>query len=360
MKMLVVSNMYPSAKDPTYGTFVKNFFEDICERNGIKNTSLVTIKGRRKSKLAKLFTYLSFYTRLLIKLLFVRYDIIYVHTVTFPTPALRLASLFRRLPLIFNVHGDDVIPSNRFKKFLRNLSKPLVLKARLIVSPSEYFKNVVKEVFVGLAPEQIFVSPSGGINPMFYSPKQHVNCGEETITLGFVSRIDPGKGWQTYLDAIKQLKDDGISCRGIIAGGGSQFKEMLFEIENKGLTDFISYLGPQSQDDLAKLYRRFDLFIFPSTRKAESLGLVGIEAMAAGVPVIASNMAGATSYVSPRHNGFLFEPNSSSDLNEKIREYLNLHKKEKEQMSENAYRSALMFENKLVEEKLYSTILSYR
>ncbi len=358
MKMLVVSNMYPSAKDPTYGTFVKNFYEDICKRNSIKNTSLVTIKGRRKSKLAKLFTYLSFYTRLLTKLLFVRYDIIYVHTVTFPTPALRIASLFRRLPLIFNVHGDDVLPSNRFKLFLRNLSKPLVLKARLIVAPSEYFKNVVKEVFDGIAPERIFVSPSGGINPMFYSTKPHVNCGEEPITLGFVSRIDTGKGWQTYVDTIKLLKDDGILCRGIIAGGGSQVKELLSELDKNGLKDIISYVGPQSQNALVKLYRRFDLFVFPSTRKAESLGLVGIEAMASGVPVIASNMAGPTSYVIPGHNGFLFEPASSTDLKNKITDYLHLNKEEKEQMSANAYHTAQMFESKSVADKLYDTILS--
>lgn len=356
--MLVVSNMYPSAKDPTYGTFVKNFYEDISKRNGIKNTSLVTIKGHRKSKLAKLFTYLSFYTRLLTRLLFVRYDIIYVHTVTFPTPALRIASLFRRLPLIFNVHGDDVLPSNRFKLFLRNLSKPLVLKARLIVSPSEYFKKVVKEVFDGIASDRIFVSPSGGIAPMFYSPKTHMNCGEEPITLGFVSRIAPGKGWHTYIDAIKRLTEEGIACRGIIAGGGSQVKEMLSEVENKKLVDIISYVGPQSQNDLVKLYRRFDLFIFPSTLK-ESLGLVGIEAMAAGVPVIASNYAGPTSYVIHGHNGFFFEPASSYDLKNKITDYLHLNKEEKEQMSANAYLTAQTFENKFVADKLYDTILLY-
>lgn len=356
MKILVVSNMYPSADDPSYGTFIRNFYEDLAARNRDGQTSLTTIRGRRRSKVAKLAAYASYYTRLTTRLLFGRYDLIYVHTVTFPTPALRLATLFRRLPVVYNVHGDDVLPSNKMKTVLRNMATPLLAKARMIVAPSEYFKGVVAEVFPAADRDKIFVSPSGGVNKGFFSRKTHVNTGDTPLVLGYVSRIDPGKGWETYLQAIKKLKDNGIDCRGIMAGGGSQAGELRRMIADNGLADTVEYLGPLSQPELMDLNRRFDLFIFPTRRKAESLGLVGIEAMAAGVPVIASAMAGATSYVCNGRNGFLFTPGSADDLAKKIMEYASLTPQRKQELSDNAHSDAEEYETGVVSQRLFKKI----
>ncbi len=119
MNILVVSNMYPSARVPSYGTFVRNFVEDIKARNGGGAVDVCTIYGRRMSKLSKAGAYASYYLRLLWALATSRHDLIYVHAITFPSPALRLVSLFRHLPLVLNVHGDDVLPSNGFKRRLK-------------------------------------------------------------------------------------------------------------------------------------------------------------------------------------------------------------------------------------------------
>lgn len=68
---------------------------------------------------------------------------------------------------------------------------------------------------------------------------------------------------------------------------------------------------------MALFYSAIDIFCFPTYRKSDSLGLVGLEAMACGCIVIASNMAGPTSYIKDQENGFFFKPRDGKDLNQK-------------------------------------------
>lgn len=351
MKILVISNMYPSDSDPSYGTFVRNFFEDIASRNGLADTRLVTIRGRRGSRMAKFGAYMRFYASALAALTLRRYDMVYVHTVTFPTPALRIASLLRRLPLVLNVHGDDVLPQTRLKKRLKEMARPLVARARLIVVPSKYFSDVVQHEFPEIDAARIYVSASGGVDRKFFadSPKE----GRTDIpTLGFVSRIDPGKGWGEFVRLVRILRDAGVPCRAVMAGGGSQQQALRAAIADMGLGEVIDYRGPLSQQKLIEVYLEMDLFVFPTVRPQESLGLVALEAMAAGVPVIASNMAGPTSYVSSGVNGYLFTPGSVDAMADCVRRWLALSADERREMSRQAIETAGEYEARTVADKL--------
>lgn len=356
MNILTVSNMYPSEKNPEYGTFIKNFFENVKSLNTSGTNDLVIISGKRKGKLSKLFAYLRFYSGLTSKLLLRKYDLVYVHTITFPIIPLRIASTFRHIPIVFNVHGDDVLPSNRFKTMLKNIAPPLLRKAELIVTPSEYFRGILHREFPGLDDSKIFTSPSGGIPEFFFKKKTIFNEGLNPYILGFVSRIDPGKGWDTFVLAIKKLRLQGINVIGKIIGDGSQTSHLLDMIEKEGQTEHIEYLGAKGQSELPSFYNSFDLFIFPTSREAESLGLVGIEAMAAGTPVIAANIGGPAGYIQDGINGFLFEPRNVESLSNAVKKYIGLDLSAKKTMSEKAYNDALGFETKSVMKELYEVL----
>ena len=101
--------MYPSVKDPVYGTFVQTFVEQMKVLNTEGKTNIIVIKGRDGEYGRKLFKYVKFYISILFSLLFRKHDIVYVHTITYPIIPIRLALLFRKLPLVFNVHGGDVL-----------------------------------------------------------------------------------------------------------------------------------------------------------------------------------------------------------------------------------------------------------
>lgn len=366
LKMLTVANMYPSATDPTYGTFIKNFVTRINELNVGGSNRVVTIYGRRQGKLSKLLAYLSYYCRLTGALLARRYDLIYVHTITFPTPALRIASLFRRLPIVFNVHGDDVLPSNGFKRMLKRMSRPLLPKAKTIVSPSAYFKEVLLQEFPELNPDRIFVSPSGGIDSKFFVPHARQTAStlpgelplERPVEIGFVSRIDTGKGWDTLLRAISALKAQGLKVHATFAGRGSQSSMLENMINELGLTREVNYVGPVAHDKLPALYASFDLFVFPTTRLNESLGLVGLEAMAAGTPVIASNMAGPAGYVTHGVNGYLFTPGSVEALTQALTTFIALPLATRHAFSVAAVQAARAYEADSVARTLYNHLLT--
>lgn len=356
IRLLTVANMYPSDKDPVYGTFVRNFVDETKRLNPSGKNDIVVIKGRRCNAIAKLAAYISFYTRLTARLLFGKYDLIYIHTITFPIPPVRLIGLLKQLPIVFNVHGDDVLPSGKLKKVLKKIAIPEVRKAKMVVSPSEYFKNVLLEEIPGLEAEKIFVSPSGGIDAKFFTNKPAEASGDNIPCIGYVSRIDIGKGWDTFLHALSILQSRGIRFKAVIAGRGAQTPMMLKMVSDLKLNDCVEYIGPVSQNDLPKLYASFEIFAFPSTRRNESLGLVGIEAMAAGVPVIASNMAGPAGYVSHGSNGYLFSPGDHTELASQIENYLMLPLPEKAAMKKNAIATACSFESSKVSNALFNKL----
>ena len=349
MKILVVSNMYPSDEDPVYGTFVKEFTESIKLLNADGKTTLVAIFGRDKSKLKKIYKYLKFYISVFFQLLFKNYDIVYVHTITFPILPIRAVSYVKSLPLVFNIHGTDLLGNARITKILRKIARPLLYKSLSIISPSNYFRTEILKFLPGYPQNKIYVSPSGGVNTDLFCPYKYFH---EHFTIGFVSRIDKGKGWNLYIEAVSKLRRKYPEIKGLIAGRGAQSAKMLDMLNELDLTESIKYVGPIPHDKLPHIFNQCDLFIFPTTT-TESLGLVGIEALSCGVPVIASNRYGPTDYVVNMVNGLMFNIGDVVDLTAKIDLYYNLPNTEKLKFSENARKTALKYDTKNIMNSIY-------
>ena len=92
----------------------------------------------------------------------------------------------------------------------------------------------------------------------------------EKIVVGYVSRIDRGKGWNIFIDAIAGLKAKGMNIEGVLAGTGFQVPNMKDYITKKEIS-CIKYVGAIPYDDLPLFYSGLDLFVFP-TMLEESLG----------------------------------------------------------------------------------------
>ncbi len=341
--------MFPSDKDPVFGVFVKNFFKYIERHNHIGGTRLVAIKGRQRGT-SQLLAYITFYYRIIITCLFGRWDLIYVHTITYPVIPLKIASMFRRLPIAFNIHGSDLITHSGLAERLKKMCFPLLRKAKLIVVPSMVFKKILMNELSDIDESIVYVSPSGGVDSQRFLPMQKQYRNE--IVLGFVSHIIAMKGWKLFIEAIDELKYKGYNVRGIIAGNGSEENELRELLKTGNCQGIISYLGGIPQQDLPTIYNQFDLFVFP-TLFCESLGLVGLEAMACGVPVVGSNKGGPTEYLKHGVNGFLFEQGDVGNLVKQIIRYINLSQQEKERMSDMARETALSFDSETVLWKLY-------
>lgn len=348
MKILLISNMYPTKSQPSYGIFVKNF-EDNLLLEGFSFHKAV-ISGRGQNSVEKLKKYLKFFIDTFNALRNEHFELIYVHYIGHSLLPILFLQKYVKKPLVINAHGSDVFFASKLGAIIQKLILPVIKKSDLIVVPSSYFANVVRREF-DLENERIFVSPSAGIDVSLFKPFELVNSNQ-VFTIGYVSRLDEGKGWDTLLDSVHLLAAENVKkFKLLMIGGGSQKDLMVKKIDELHLKNHIEYLGPKPHNELVNYYNKMDLFVFP-TRMAESLGLVGLEAMASGVPVIGSNIGGLKGYIKSGINGELFEPSNSADLAKKIQKFMEFDEKKMRAYKINAINTAKMYDSKIVARKL--------
>lgn len=348
--ILVVSNMYPSKKYPNYGVFVKNFYEQLS----LSEKTDIIYLHKTTSKVQKLINYLDFYGKTFRQYAFGKYEVVYVHYAGYNAPPILLAKMFNKsTKLIVNVHGSDVTPEKKLEEKTNFLTKYLVRKADLTVVPSSYFEEVVIEKYGENSP--IWISPSAGIDFSLFN-HQNKQVENEVFTIGYVSRIDKEKGWDTLLHAFKNLIPHNKNIRLIMVGDGAQNDEALALIKELGLETYVEKHNCLTQKELVNIYSSLDVFIFPSTRAGESLGLVGLEAMACGTPVIGSNLGGIKTYVKDGENGFLIAPGNQKELEMAIENYRNLTVEEKKKFSQHAVETAKKYDSKKVNQQLIEKI----
>lgn len=326
MQYFLISNMYPDANSPGYGSFVKNVEVGLA-RNGIKSKYLALITGKPTSFINKIYKYILFYINIF-RHYFKSYDFIYIHYPNHALPCLMLCYLIKKRRIVVNLHGEDLLyPKTGIALFLGKLNDYFLKKVDAIVVPSLYFKDIVKERILDNE-KNIIVSPSGGIDANIFYPKQFDYNDKKIYHLGYVGRIDPRKGWREFMETLDMLPDK-LNYKVTIIGYGSEV-ECLKEYLRRDKRHQIDYIPKVAHEDLREYYSQFDILIFPSMRREESLGLVGIEAMACGTPVIGSNIGGIPSYLKHKYNGFLVAPGNIKQIAEYILEYCQLDMSQKE------------------------------
>jgi len=326
-RILLVSNMYPSKKHPNYGTFVKNSKISLQSIGFVVDAVYVT---KSNQYLEKLFKYLIYYVKIMIKVLSVDYAFIYIHYASHNAPIIIMLSKLKKLPkIITNVHGSDVVPEVKKREKMQPYVKRLLQISYKIVTPSNYFKGYVANKYA-LDLEKIVVSASGGIDPNIFFEissrekrifKESLGINEDDFIIGYIGRVDYKKGWDVLLKALNIINKKSFKFKLIFVGDGPELNNFWEMLENFGFKEHVLYFQLMDQKKLRNIYNILNAFIFPTLREGESLGLVGLEAMACGTPVIGSNFAGLKDYIVDGHNGLFFDVGDFHDLSEKIFEY---------------------------------------
>jgi phosphatidylinositol alpha-mannosyltransferase len=137
-----------------------------------------------------------------------------------------------------------------------------------------------------------------------------------TQNLLFVGRFEPRKGVLDLLRAYRILRRGGHDCRLLLVGGGPQEREARRYVATRRLQG-VEFLGRVSDDEKAQLFRTADVFIAPATGR-ESFGIVLLEAMAAGAPIVASDIHGYKGVVRRGREALLVQPRDHDDLADSI------------------------------------------
>lgn len=133
----------------------------------------------------------------------------------------------------------------------------------------------------------------------------------QPFTLGMVARLEQHKDQPTLIRAARLLKERGRSFAVRLIGEGSRRQEFEKLIKQEGVEDVVHLLGMRR--DIPELLGQMDAFIF-STTPDEGLGIALIEAMAAGLPVIASDVGACRDVLDKGELGLLVSPGNSDEL----------------------------------------------
>ena len=136
----------------------------------------------------------------------------------------------------------------------------------------------------------------------------------------FVGRLEDRKGLPHLLKAFRLIRKSGIECRLLVVGSGPQEREARRYVLTRGLQS-VEFLGRVSDAEKAQLYKTADVFVSPATGR-ESFGIVLLEAMAAGAPIVCSDIHGYKGVVHRDQQAILVPPHDAKALAAGIAELL--------------------------------------
>ncbi len=274
-----------------------------------------------------------------------RFDYIYLHYPFFGTAEIIwLFKLFFRKPKLILHYHMDVKNLGLTAKILslpsRLIRSSLLNQAETIISASlDYIQASQIKKYYSSHPEKFKEIPFG-LDLDKFKPKalnrpaenkiiaktqeiiHYINdkfIKKNRLSLLFVGGLDRAhyfKGVPILLRALAELADD--NWRLTIVGDGDRRKEYEKLAAELRLTDKIEFLGRLDDSELVRSYQNADLLILPSINTNEAFGIVLIEALACGVPVIASDLPGVRSVFSNYQEGLLAEAGSVRDLRKKL------------------------------------------
>lgn len=131
-----------------------------------------------------------------------------------------------------------------------------------------------------------------------------------TIVVGTVGRFDPIKNLPLLISCLARIGEKTDSVRGLLVGGGQKFGEVQSFVEKAGLIDRVCLTG--FREDARRLIQCMDLFVLSSFSEGTSMAL--LEAMAAGVPVLVTNVGGNPEIVTDGETGWIVPSDSVSEM----------------------------------------------
>jgi len=225
-----------------------------------------------------------------------------------------------RAPLVYTHHCDPEIPSLLGRAvswvyYRTLLSYTLRAAARIIVYTESYAATsyALWKHPTALVPTGLDLARFGPQNDGAGVRRRHGLEGRKVVL--FVGRLTAHKGIQTIIEAAALTGQD-VSY--VLVGPGEFPPGWSRRMRQLGVEDRFVLAGKVAEPDLPAYYAACDLLVLPSLSRLEAFGLVIVEAMASGKPVVASDLPGVREVMRDGRTGLLCEPFNADDLAAKI------------------------------------------
>lgn len=185
-----------------------------------------------------------------------------------------------------------------------------------IITNSKAGKDYLLSV-LGAKKETVFARPY--LVPHLEAYKQQQECQENLVQnlqrpiFSYAGSIIPRKGVYELLQACVLLKNQGFTQYSLmLIGQGEQRSELEEFVQKHGLTEQVHWIGQVKYEHVGEFLETSDVFVFPTLE--DVWGLVVVEAMMLGKPILCSKWAGVSELVIDRENGYVFDPHQPEDL----------------------------------------------
>jgi glycosyltransferase involved in cell wall biosynthesis len=230
-----------------------------------------------------------------------------------------------------NAHQGIKYPLNLVNGYLRKkIEKYVLLKSDKVVVLSEYTKNKISSAHK--VPGNKCIIMPGGVDIGRFHPSNNkidlrakLNLPKNKIVLFTVRNLVNRMGLANLIKALKYVVKENPDIHLIMGGEGPLKARLKCLTEESGLTDYISFAGFVSEEQLPEYYQAADIFVLP-TKELEGFGLVTLEALASGLPVLGTSIGGTKEILGQFDDSFIFDDTGPDSLSKKIIEKCNIIK----------------------------------
>jgi glycosyltransferase involved in cell wall biosynthesis len=218
-----------------------------------------------------------------------RPDIVHVHNST----AAKLALWIKRkygIPYVITEHSSQLWDISSLDKQQFSDIHIIYKESKGNIAVSELFGKHLNHSF-----NVIFQYIPNVVDTDFFVPSSGKKVKNSIIKVCTIGNLTKNKNHALLVNAIKTLKNNGFNMQLVIAGDGLEMGALLRQVKTLELIDNVKFVGEKSRTGVLKLLQESDYFILPS--KKETFGIVLIEAMSCGLPVLSLNNGGSESIV---------------------------------------------------------------
>jgi glycosyltransferase involved in cell wall biosynthesis len=277
--------LIPSPRPEKLGSYVKHL-ERVCQRVEVL-TMRHDVSYRLLGRLARLLA-----TN--------RYDVAHAHLIHADWHLAAASTTARQIPLVSSKHNPD--PFRRSPMF-RAVESVAIRRYSAVIAISKALSHFTQS-WSKVSPVTIHY----GLTTRAMSPPKR--DWREVTRLIAVGRLEEQKGFDVAIRAMAQIRESAPNLQLVIAGEGSQRPRLTELIRHLDLESSVSLLGERR--DVADLMREADIFVHPA--RWEGFGLVLLEAMREGLPVVASQAAAVPEIVEDGSTGILIPPDDPAAL----------------------------------------------